>query len=554
MPDTLYAGGSVRGEYDPLRFVVRLHPDVQAALDGSLPGMTRRDPGAGPVLLAFSTYLHETVHWWQHVGSTAGLVLSLLGPAQTHYNREYLAHLLADVGPVKSLRAFYEAHHATPPGVDDGGHAFVAPPPSAPPPSVADRLNITLNNWHDLEFCRRLVLRGDALPHVEAVVRHPYFESVGHAYQMAWRAVVWLLSATADPGLAALADVRGWDAPLGELRARRVRGFYYGSPVDMPPIGTRAVFEGQARLAQLQYLHFASGKALDWPEFDHLGMLGPEYLAAFARFLSFAEQPTPATVADPVVALFLAACDLALNPAEGLVFGARCLNSLVSDLDPGWRLAAAARAVGTTHRRLATAVSAYSRAEYADVTETLSRALGWPSPLAAAGRVAAWPDLAPGMRAVAAEDAAFRFAPGNLPVRVFLARFLAFQRDKRDAPEFFAWPGAAFRDGPGAALGRDRALALFGRHEPLFLDAPDGEVRPRLVAGRAEAAVMDTFHAFYQGVAGYELARQWQVEPGPFAFAFDWLTPAARGDAGTEWATRVFTQAWGVEPAAFTVV
>jgi hypothetical protein len=26
---------------------------------------------------ALSTYLHETVHWWQHIGSTAGLVSSL---------------------------------------------------------------------------------------------------------------------------------------------------------------------------------------------------------------------------------------------------------------------------------------------------------------------------------------------------------------------------------------------------------------------------------------------------------------------------------------------
>jgi hypothetical protein len=28
-------------------------------------------------LQAFSTYLHETIHWWQHVGSTIGLLRSL---------------------------------------------------------------------------------------------------------------------------------------------------------------------------------------------------------------------------------------------------------------------------------------------------------------------------------------------------------------------------------------------------------------------------------------------------------------------------------------------
>jgi hypothetical protein len=31
---------------------------------------------------AMSTYLHETIHWWQHVGNTAGLFLSLTYPVQ----------------------------------------------------------------------------------------------------------------------------------------------------------------------------------------------------------------------------------------------------------------------------------------------------------------------------------------------------------------------------------------------------------------------------------------------------------------------------------------
>jgi hypothetical protein len=28
------------------------------------------------VAQAFSTYLHETIHWWQHVGTSAGLMLT----------------------------------------------------------------------------------------------------------------------------------------------------------------------------------------------------------------------------------------------------------------------------------------------------------------------------------------------------------------------------------------------------------------------------------------------------------------------------------------------
>lgn len=32
---------------------------------------------------AFSTYLHETIHSWQHVGSTCGFMMSLSYPVRT---------------------------------------------------------------------------------------------------------------------------------------------------------------------------------------------------------------------------------------------------------------------------------------------------------------------------------------------------------------------------------------------------------------------------------------------------------------------------------------
>jgi hypothetical protein len=55
------------------------------------------------LLDAFSTYFHETIHWWQHIGSTTGLLLSLSPILQTHINYEYLKSVLQNIGPRKPL-------------------------------------------------------------------------------------------------------------------------------------------------------------------------------------------------------------------------------------------------------------------------------------------------------------------------------------------------------------------------------------------------------------------------------------------------------------------
>ena len=65
--------------------------DVIQKLDRSsvvenLPAAMLKEHGLIDRAQAFSTLLHETVHWWQHVGSTYGLMLSLTYPTQLHGN------------------------------------------------------------------------------------------------------------------------------------------------------------------------------------------------------------------------------------------------------------------------------------------------------------------------------------------------------------------------------------------------------------------------------------------------------------------------------------
>ncbi|HLL90965.1 MAG TPA: hypothetical protein VK324_16815, partial [Tepidisphaeraceae bacterium] len=111
LSDDLYATPRLRGIYHPLQFVVRLHPDLRQHLDESPLGVVSGDGLPPECIDAFGTYLHETIHWWQHVGSTTGLMLSFAYPAQAHVNYRHLVTLLNRIGLHKSLRTYLDVHH-----------------------------------------------------------------------------------------------------------------------------------------------------------------------------------------------------------------------------------------------------------------------------------------------------------------------------------------------------------------------------------------------------------------------------------------------------------
>lgn len=231
-----------KGSFNTLDFVVRLRPDLHRILEENGGKVSMRELESWDVAQAFSTYLHETIHWWQHVGTSAGLMLSFLQPAHAHMNRRNLDEVLETHGPVKPLLGLAEKLL----DVDQQDGA----------------LNFVLNNWHDLDFFRKLVINPVGL--VKNVANHPYFLSVGHSYRMAIGAASWLISATLDPDYEALPHPRNWEADIEALRARESTGFYRGSPIEIPPLGLLEILEGQARFSQIQYLNGASGGRLSW--------------------------------------------------------------------------------------------------------------------------------------------------------------------------------------------------------------------------------------------------------------------------------------------------
>ena len=122
------------GEYMPLAYVLRLSPLIHRTL-AALPQTgiyTSREIGLDGAQ-AFSTYLHETVHWWQHIGSTCGLMCSLSYLARAHGNYNQIKKLVSLGALKKSVRQMEEK--ATGPSTPD---------------TVAGLVDVVVNNHFDL--------------------------------------------------------------------------------------------------------------------------------------------------------------------------------------------------------------------------------------------------------------------------------------------------------------------------------------------------------------------------------------------------------------------
>ncbi len=533
LPPGLYSNWKALGSYHPLRFVVRLRPDVHRALEsfdaaGSTPSGTQPEH-----IQAFSTYFHETIHWWQHIGSTLGLLLSLLHPAQTHFNKERLDRI-ARGAPWKSLRKY---NQKTAESAAAGG-------------ALDENVNVVLNNWHDIEFFRHLVCEP---LRAEQYVNDPYFDCLAHSFRIASSAVLWLLSSTCDPQLAVLPDPRKWDSEFLRLRDQHEEGFYFRSPVRLPPLGARALFEGQARFCQIQYLYAASDSQLSWETLERAGMLSGIYREAFDAFLAITGAAWPNTPGDSLVGLFLLILDLSINPSDAFPFDLVHVPSVVQSIDPGMRFLMLCQFVATDGQSLLGAITRYSRDEYLEVCARLCKAIVCEPPVRIAETVVSWCKTHPPMRDLLSEDDSFAFAPGNLPVKILFSRFLRFQHDRLTTPEFFCWPGIFSAERPGAWT-VDAAKQLFSRHEALFIDRPDGDIYPRALPGKDEATVSRTFNAFYASIAAYELTRQWLVQEGPFDFDFLWLTSQYPQFQVKEWASHYFQQAFGIPPDAIRIL
>lgn len=522
---------NARGLYHSMQFVLRLRPDIHALIDTAESGIHASNKYDFEIVQAFSTYLHETIHWWQHIGSTSGLILSFSYPAQAHINHSPLMEYIQHTGLKKPILKYNEANAVDYKPTDK---QFLA-------------INEILNNFHDIEFFKCLLVQPKSAP---SIINDKLFESVGHSFHIAYSSFVAVLSASFDRELKFLPKANLWHTAFDILQENKEPNHCYGEPAYISSIGLIDLYEGQARFTQMQYLFYSSGESLEWKDFEDLGMLNGVYYSAFDKFLTLTESEKPKDLGSPLVALFLLVLDIAINPGEGFPFDIENYKNFINLTNPGIRFLNLCNAIKTKHPNFKTLIINYSSSEYHHVSEALSSSIDSKSPLSIAKEICRWANNEQSLIKLMKEEESFDFSEDNLPIRLLFSRFIRFQQDKLLRPDYFCWTGY-YSAGKKVT---DESLRLFQEHQSLFADKADGDIYPRKFPGKDEVKVQKTFDLFYAWVGTYELCRQWIVGNGEFDYDFFWLSSKYSMNDFENWARKYFKSVYGVDPRDFEII
>lgn len=533
VPLTFSATLRGHGSYETTRFVLRLSPKNHELMDK----LEANAYGEGPIpweaVQAYSTYIHETVHWWQHVGSTSGLLLSLSYFSQLHSTMNELQECLERFGPIKSLKRYTDQVL-----LDEGWDAQEKLAPA----------NFAVNNALDIFYYKSYALRPRRAIHW--MIKDNHFEDIGYMYSIVYGQLIGLISDTIDPEFHFLPNLDHLSEETLRLHNEGHEGFVKNSKVRLPYVGLHAIYEGQARFIQLDFLNRVREEPLTCEEWQAEGYLSGIYVEAFESFLQHTETEWPSSLFDPIVPLFLLVCDLAINPTRGIPFDFSNLENLIHEVDVGTRFAEFCFAIKNAPH-LKFAIKKLSLEEYVEVSGELCKACHYDHPMVSLEEVVRWADEYPLVQQLMEEHRTFEFKPDNLNIRVFLSHYISMCKDKYEHPHFFCWPGAYMAGHSSDVVFRKVWL----RHLSLFSDKADKDgIYPRKWPDRSEKAVMETFNRFYGTMAVYELTEQWILRDGPFNFDFRWMSDNYDEQSFIDWANGSFRKAFGVDLSAFKIL
>ncbi|MBD9654960.1 hypothetical protein IB239_09080 [Pseudomonas sp. PDM12] len=512
------------GIYHTTQFVLRLCPTVHDLVDSA----TKKN-GRGITweeIQAFSTYVHETVHWWQHIGSTIGFIISMGNPALVHSNLDHLRNLAKIKGVAKPILLWAEDMQQA--GFDHKDEGV-------------KNANVAINNTLDLEFYKHTIV---CPQNIKTICKDKYFECIGHSFRIAYDSPLSILKESIDPNSEFLQDPDKWFDTFKDLKQKKVNGHYYGSEIYLPIIQGVDLLEGQARFIQLQFLSFGASKHITFDAVSKDGYLENEYGNAFRFFLKRTETNQPEKIDSPIVALFLLICDISLNPDEGFPKPIRDYERFINNNNCNYRFMKLCEAV-KRRPELKGYIKNYSKEEYLTVAQLLSHECELNHPHSIPETVMEWKRNHKAIQELLREQISSDYKQENIIVRVLFSQFLAFNIDKYEAPELFCWTGAALANKDM----REKYEPIWLRNLSLFTDKADQKtIVPRLFPFKKEENIKKTFNEFYAATMFNEIARQWIMNKGPFSYDFSWLTEEHTEEVVAAKVKEIFKSMLGIDP------
>lgn len=489
---SLYTGCDM-GRFDPMNAIVILREEIATALaaNGSSPE-TSIELGGSPVLKDYATYLHETIHWWQHVGTTSGMHYGLCIPSQALTTIQYLID--AGTGASKPLMSSAR---------DDI---------SSDDPAV-----LAVQRWADAEFGAAILF--SPLLSASILEKYPqHFTSCGDAIVHLMISNLWSISRALDPTFQGLQDPREWFDSIDRLATEGASCFDGRQPVEIA-LGMEDVFEGQARFCELQYLHRCYENR-SWREIEESGSVSGVYGTAFDYLIKHSNVPRPIDSCDPTINLFLVLCDIASNPHDGYPCKFQGDDELIHRLHPGIRFMTLCHAV-SEHSSVRELSRDPSPDAYREITDRLCGALGWSTPTEVAHQAVATIQAMSEYSKIASVKTTGKYGSLDVPIVFYFQQQEHLLSSKIQHPHFFCWPGL-FLTTLVESDASEKSQELLNDHIPPFqsssFDAGIDIINLKLHGESRDLFVSDYFTTQIL----YDFVRQWISAKGGFSFDYKW--------------------------------
>jgi len=490
------------GQFDRHSLVLWLNPDLSADLDtraGALPAYSVEAADSAP-MRAFSAHLHETIHYWQAIGTTAGFLYALGDATSTFATLDDLIASGHRRKPI--LRTLPET-------ADENDPAWLA-----------------CLRWSHIEYGCGIL--DDPLRTVARLREdRSRFVSPGQSLLSLCANSAATLANAFDRGFAGLINPEPWMDAYRKFVADRHSGFETDSIFEIH-IGLRDLAEGQARISEIQHRDLTQ-RAVSWQEVKANGWLDRAYGRAFELYLQLAHLSEPETPRDDCVNLFLLLCDIALNPAVGYAESLDPARLFVHDFHPGVRFESLCRAVAADHGILSAEFP--SLEAYEAVSGRLCGELGWKTPTETTRLLLERWERSGAGDELADQQHTRDYGSADVHRRYAIGEHRNFLDTRVQIPHFFCWPAWSLlmfdEDGDYAA----NVNQLLSWHRCPFTAQEDRGVTtveiPRLSPTQEPQFVSDYFAI----LSLYDLTRQWIAKPRGFVWdRFHWKQPLTARD------------------------
>lgn len=492
---------NVLGTYTTEDFTIRLAYYIHEKLEKLNSGVINYSNIDDETLQAYSTFLHETVHWRQHIGSISGFILSMVSPSQNFCLNSFLKIILEEIGPVKPLQKYYYDNVKT----------------NTPDDRLFQNLNNTLNNFYDLDYYTHLAVNPKKLTE-NIHLKNGFFISYGHSTIYTYINTLQMLSHFFNDD-----EI---DIKTNELKAiissqenspNKEFNAFKEEQIVIPPIGLKQIFEGQARFIQLQFLYFSNSHKYDVLFFQEEKLLDGVYGEAFDLFLRVIEKDYPSSFNDSLIPIFLVICDLAINPGNAFPLDVGHDESFFFEVIPGIRfydLCHAAKELIESDQNFI--VRDYSKDEYSYIANLLCDKLYYPHPSEVLEKVISWNEKYDSIHEIMCEEKTYSYKNELLPIRFLLSKFIILCVDKQENPEFFCWTGAC---SAGEKL-KDSYISLTEKHKAPFINQKDLDVYAAYQEGINEDNIEILKDHFTTMNILSNLIKQWIINEGEFNIDF----------------------------------